>query len=101
MVRMGVRRWSNLSCIIVLGVMFWHILVSMCASEPHGRASKVMTGVNYSCVGGCSLILGVVASMYPIRVGCELSRKCSILTRFCSVFSAGWVACRVIWVLGG
>ena len=36
MVRVGAGRWSNLSCIVVLGVMFWHIRVSLCAPEPHG-----------------------------------------------------------------
>ena len=38
--------------------------------------------------------------MYPIHVSCELSRKCSSLIRFFSVFFVGWVACRVIWVVG-
>ncbi len=33
------------SCIKVLGVMFWHIRVSLCAPEPHGGASKVIMGV--------------------------------------------------------
>ena len=36
MVRMGVGRWSNLSYIIVLGFMFWHIRASRRAAEPHG-----------------------------------------------------------------
>ncbi len=39
--------------------------------------SKVMMGVNNYCVWGCSLMLGVLASVYPIPVGCEMSRKCS------------------------
>ena len=101
MVRVGFGRWSNFSCIIVLGVMFWHIRVSLCASEPHGGASKVMMGVNHSSVWKCSLMLGVLARMYSILVGCELSRKCSSLPRFFSVFSVWWVACRVVWVAGG
>jgi hypothetical protein len=50
MVRVGFGRWPNFSCIIVLGVMFWHIRVSMCAPKPYGGASKVMMGVNTSCV---------------------------------------------------
>jgi hypothetical protein len=37
MVRVGFRRWSNFSCIDVLGVMFWHIRVSLCAPEPHEK----------------------------------------------------------------
>ena len=101
MVRVGAGMWSNFSCIIALGVMFWHIRVSLCALEPHGGASKVMMGVNHACVLGCSLMLGVLASMYPILVGCVLSRKCSSLTRFLSVFSAGRVDCRAVWVVGG
>ena len=36
MMRMEVGRWSNLSCILVVGVMFWHIRFSRCAPEPHG-----------------------------------------------------------------
>jgi len=101
MVRVGVGRRSNFSCIIVSGAVFWHIRVSRCAPEPYGGASKVMMGVNNSCLWGCSLMLGVLASMYPFPVGCELSRNCSSLTRFFSVFSGGWVACRVVWVVGG
>ena len=31
-VRVGFGRLSNCSCIIVLGVMFWHIRVSLCAA---------------------------------------------------------------------
>ena len=42
-----------------------------------GGASKVMMVVNHSCVWGCSLMLGVLASMYPIPVGFELSKKYS------------------------
>ena len=62
----------------------------------------MMMGANNSCLRRCSLMLdGVLASMYPTLVGCEVSRKCSSLTRFFSVFSAGWVACRVVWVVGG
>ena len=34
-VRVGVGRWSNFSCIAVWGVMFWHIRVSLCAPAPH------------------------------------------------------------------
>jgi hypothetical protein len=75
MVRVGIGRWSNFSCIIVLGVMFWHMLVSVCAPEPYGGASKVTMGGNHSCVSGCSLPLGVLASMYPVPVGCVLSIK--------------------------
>ena len=101
MVRVGGGRWTIFSCIVVLGVMFWHIRVSLCAPEPHGGASKVMMGVNNSCVWGCSLMLGVLAGMYPIPVGCGLSRKCSSLTRLFGVFSVGRVACRVVWVEGG
>jgi len=41
MVRVGVGRRSNFSCIIVLGVMFWHIRVSLCAPEPHGGGGGV------------------------------------------------------------
>ena len=96
MVRVGFGRWSNFSCIVLLVVMFWHIRVSLCALEPHGGASKAMMGVNNSCVWGCSLVLGVLASMYPIPAGCEMSRKCSSLTIFFCVFSAGWVACREV-----
>jgi len=66
-----------------------------------GGASKVMMGVNHSCVWGCSLLLGVLASMYPIPAGCKISRRCSILTIFLSVFSAGWVAFRVFWLWVG
>ena len=66
-----------------------------------GGTSKVMMGVNHSCVCGCSLMLGVLASMYPIPVGCELSKKYSSLAIFFSVFSAEWVACRVVWIVGG
>ena len=62
-VRVGVGSWSNFSCIAVLGVMFWHIRVSVCAPEPHGGSSKLMMGVNHSFVWGCSLMLGVLASM--------------------------------------
>ena len=40
MVRLGFGSWSNSSCIVVLGVMFWHIRVSMCALEPHGGRLK-------------------------------------------------------------
>ena len=47
MVRVGVGRWANFSCIAVLGVMFWHIRVSLCAPEPHGVASKEMMGVDH------------------------------------------------------
>jgi hypothetical protein len=36
MVRMGVGRRSNFSCILVLGVMFWHIRVSLFAPKQHG-----------------------------------------------------------------
>ena len=36
MVRVGFGRWSNFICIVVLGVMFYHICVSLCAPEPHG-----------------------------------------------------------------
>ena len=61
----------------------------------------MMMTVNHSSVWGCSLILGVLARIYTISIGCELSRKCSNLTRFFSVFSAGCVACRVVWVVGG
>ena len=93
MVRVRVGRWSNFICFIVLGVMIWHIRVSLCA--PRMGASKVMMGVNYSSVWGCSLMLGVLARMYPIPVGCELSRKCSRLTRFFSVDS-GLVTCRLV-----
>jgi len=97
MVRLGFGRWLNFSYIVVLGAMFWHIRVSLCASESHGGgASKVTMGVNNSCMWRCSLVLGMLANMYPIPVDCELSRKCSILTRFFSVFSAGWVACREV-----
>ena len=65
-----------------------------------------MLGVNHSCVFrdlglGCILMLGVLASMYPIPVGCELYKKYSSLAIFFSVFSVGWVACRVVWVVGG
>jgi hypothetical protein len=44
---------------------------------------------------------GVLVTMYPIPVGCELFKKCNSLTVFFSVFFAGWVACRVVWVVGG
>jgi len=44
-------------------------------------------------------MLGVLASIYPIPVGCESSRKCSSLTRFFSIFSAGRVACRVVSIV--
>jgi len=37
MVRVRYGRWSNFSCIVVLGVMFWHVRVFMCALEPHLR----------------------------------------------------------------
>jgi len=74
-VRMGVERWSNVSYIILLGSMYWIMRVSLCAPEPHRGASKVMMGVKYSCVWGCSSTLGELASMYPIPVGCVLSRK--------------------------
>ena len=40
MVRAGVGRLSNLSCFIVLSVMFWHIRVSLCAPEPNGGRLK-------------------------------------------------------------
>ncbi len=46
-------------------------------------------------------MLGVLASTYPIPGGCELSKKYSSLAIFFSVLSAGWVACRVDWVVGG
>ena len=36
MARVGFGRWSNFICILVLGAMFWHIRVSLCALEPHG-----------------------------------------------------------------
>jgi hypothetical protein len=36
MVRVGFERWSNFSCIIVLGVIFWHLRFSLRAPEPHG-----------------------------------------------------------------
>ena len=42
-----------------------------------------------------SMMLGVLASIYPILVGCELSRKYRSLAIFFSVFSARRVACRV------
>ena len=61
----------------------------------------VMMRVNHSCVWGCSLMLGLLASMYPIPMGCELSRKCSSLTRFFSVLYVGRVGGRVVWVVGG
>jgi len=96
MLRVGVGRRSIFSCIIVLGVVFWHIRVSLCAPEPHGGASKVMMGVNHYCVWGCSLLLGVLASMCPILVGCKLSRRRSIHYIFFSVFAARWVACRAV-----
>jgi hypothetical protein len=35
-------------------------------------------------------MLGVLASMYPIHVGCELSGKCSSLTRYFIVFIVEW-----------
>ena len=38
------------SCMIVLGVMFWHMRVSTCAPESHVRVSKLMTGFNHYCV---------------------------------------------------
>ena len=100
MKRVGVGRWSNLSYIIVSGVMFWHIRICRCAPEPHGGTFKVMMGVNHYCVWRCSLMLGVLASMYPIPVRCELSKKYSSLAIFLSVFLAGLVACRVVWVVG-
>jgi hypothetical protein len=77
MVKVGVGRRSNLSFILVLGIMFWHMRVFVCAPRPHGEggASKVMMGVNHSRMWGCSLRLGLLASMYPIPAGCVLSRK--------------------------
>ena len=60
-----------------------------------------MLGVNQPCVGECILMFGVLASMYPIPVGCELSNKYSSLAIFFSVVSAGWVACLVVWVVCG
>ena len=61
----------------------------------------MMMGVNHACVKWCSLMLAVMASMYPISVGCDLIKKCSSLTIFLSVFSVGRVACRVVWIVGG
>ena len=62
--RVGVGRWSNFSCVSVLCVMLLHIRVSFCVPEPNeGGAYKDMTGVNHSCVWGCSLVLGVLTSM--------------------------------------
>ena len=66
-----------------------------------GGVSNVMLGVNHSCVWGCILMLGVLASIDPIHVSCELSKKYSNLAIFFSVFSVGWVACLVVWVMCG
>ncbi len=61
----------------------------------------MMFEVSQSFEWGCSVSLGVLASMYPIPVRWMLSKKWSSLTMFFSVFSPGWVACRVAWVVGG
>ena len=59
MVRLGFGRWSNFSCIVVSGVMFWHIRFSLCAPEPHGEgASKEMMGLTILVCGGVVWCLG-------------------------------------------
>ncbi len=44
MVRLGAGSWLNLSCSILLGARFWHILLSMWAPEPQGGPSRVIAG---------------------------------------------------------
>ena len=43
--------------------------VFLWAADPHGGASRVMFGVSHGCIWGCSLELGVLASIYAIPEG--------------------------------
>jgi hypothetical protein len=52
MVTVGVGCWSRYICSMELGVMFWHMCVSLYVPEPNGEPSKVMFGFNDFLRGG-------------------------------------------------
>ena len=72
MVRMGVRSWSNLFCIVELRAKVWHVCASRWAPEPQGGQSNMILGPSQCCIKGRCLSLGVLASMYPVFGGCEV-----------------------------
>jgi len=61
--------------VLLSWVLCFGICVFLCMPMNRVGVSKVMLGVNQSCLWGFSLVLGVLASMYPIPVDWALSRK--------------------------
>ena len=72
MVSMGIGSWLKLFCILSSGDRFWHIRVSLQATEPQGGPSRVMVGPSPSCIEVCLFGLGVLANMYPMCRGWEV-----------------------------
>jgi hypothetical protein len=62
--------------------------VCLCVAGPHGRPSKVMLGVSQTCMRGCNLAFGVLASIYATPVGWTLCRNWMSLT-VCLRFARG------------
>ncbi len=72
MVMLGAGSRLNSFRNISIGARFWHILVGLWAPEPQGVSSIIIAGPIFCCILGWLSGLGVLASTYPIFLGCEV-----------------------------